>query len=1104
MNGYGLNKSDLQFKIEDLSVYKRYGYQFKQSNGKTYVISPENYLVSIIDNEMTLKDVETIIDKTFDKYQKFTYNEYNSNILTDFINEVESKTGKKVSSASFDNGKYIFVVDGDEIEIPYSEDGSINVLDVLDKVEVKENHTYLANDRINEDNKKVIENYLTELLSTKVNLILNENDQYEVIVNDKIITVLNKDANISEALATIDNELNRAKSLDNFSPDIKTIRLQAKTTKSNVIHVDVNLFNEILAKHTSAKDIIEGCKGIYSTSMIDGELLESYNRLVSANTNPQTRINKTSELLNDITLSVKYSLQAYENIDHHLGVIFNSLVSQIFSINSYKDEKTKEFYENDMTFENREQYLKDIIKVYESNLSDLKSEYEKIYGHGVEFSNEEASLIMGVINGFNLHEGVIAEGFNGDNTIIDPEKLSYAVGFIKDHDVFNKLKKYADGMSWKKSGLSSLNQYILGWKTGDYDDNTNEQEFLFKYLEVQNQDLIDDLTKKYNENIDNLVYMNNIVALKDIKLHLSNQLELSKTITLDTGDKISLNPLALLEYYYDDKKAINESIVGLENTIYNYKQYQALMPFDADMKTTKYLDYLVRDYSDINLKESRYLSQSELALYTMYMETGQGDKAKNYLVAMNDLINQRKGYEDAAERIMAYGGVDGFLKSGWDGCIDGFEKFIDGIENVFNSDGKRSAEDYRDMYMLSLLGEENIFNQDLSSLNRDALAWNYKIMSSIGQQAIPTLAYFVPGGKVMSTVLMGLSSFGNSTEMAMQSGAGGAESYLYGTLSGVSTVVLNKLMSGIAGLNGNTKALDSVKGYLQSIPQQMARTAVGTYLDGGLRSTILGQPFDLVNLSGQAFDAAIQGAFTSSIMNGVNKCLLTIANGVTIEVTGSTYSEFCKDLEDKMWNTSAGQKVAALMTAGNELWDNYCQRHPYSLFVRMAELYRYNHSADLPIKIDRDTAKKMGISLSDGERILYNPNTECYQRIDAYGNVFNIPSRDINNYEGSMYIKLTREEQLRLALRNISDTEIDSFGKVLRYLRGYERLDESDKKILLNRTVAAMVDGLDDDTSKAIKIYSELTKLLHYDEEFGKSDREYKERMTSKFNLHAR
>ena len=232
MNGYGLNKSDLQFKIEDLSVYKRYGYQFKQSNGKTYVISPENYLVSIIDNEMTLKDVETIIDKTFDKYQKFTYNEYNSNILTDFINEVESKTGKKVSSASFDNGKYIFVVDGDEIEIPYSEDGSINVLDVLDKVDVKENHTYLANDRINEDNKKVIENYLTELLSTKVNLILNENDQYEVIVNDKIITVLNKDANISEALAAIDNELNRVKSLDNFSPDIKTIRLQDKRRKA--------------------------------------------------------------------------------------------------------------------------------------------------------------------------------------------------------------------------------------------------------------------------------------------------------------------------------------------------------------------------------------------------------------------------------------------------------------------------------------------------------------------------------------------------------------------------------------------------------------------------------------------------------------------------------------------------------------------------------------------------------------------------------------------------------------------------------------------------------------------------------------------------------
>ncbi len=1036
---YGIRKDDLSFKIEDLENFG-YGYEqyftYKVCGNKT-IVTFFGSIVGEVDNDTTLGDMKIFLETVRRDVGKYDINNENYDMLNDFVSEIESKTGRKVDMIRLNRKGYELTVDGEKITLPYTEEGKVNIDDVTSRVTPKEKSTiYSASDVLDDENKVVVEKYLNEAFGNKVEakIVRNKDGLYEIQLNGEVFTTLEEGTTLAGAIKSVSSELETGKSIRSYAPDTTSNRLRAETGQNYKVHIDVEMFGEIQKHHEKAFEIIDESKNIYKVEFTD-KLNKFYDSLIAANEEkiPEKRIEKSLELLDNITLNVKYSLQAYENIDHELGMIFNSVVSDIFDMNVYTDPETTEFYNKPL--EEREQYLQNLIETYQDQVNELKKEFNEKYGSGIPIDWNEFQEVWPLLeaSGIFTNCGIGGNGVRNlvkdgkDFYTMDPANLSAIISYCEENQVFENIENYLNGASFKDTIGKWYNcpQFTLGRE--NLDDKAYlymENEFLrscVQYMEpINNRDTIWGDSELYINDYQDPSISEWYIPCKDFVRDILIE---QKVINVSSDNIIKFDKIPFMD---DGKKQVEDyerlvnDINGLTSTIYNYKQYKGIMPFEAEMTGEEYLNYLVQDYSGLTGDNRfNYLDQREIALYQMYMSTGRQDRAREYLNAMDDLINQRIGFQEAAERVMSYQGAGGYFLSDAHGLGDGVEKFFGNLINCVAADGKRSAADYRDMYMVSLLGEENIYNDHLSNEEKFFLKTNYELMYSIGQQAIPTLVAFVPGvGPTASSVLQLGSSFGASRENALLSGASGAKAYLYATLSCVSTAVLNKCMGKIMSFGTNDSAASSsLEKFLSSLGPNAGRTVVSTYLDGGLRSMILGEPFDISKLTERGLDSALKGAFASTIMYGGKTLVLKVANGVTIKVTGGqkNYEQFCKEVEQKMWKSSAGKKVLGLKTVGGKVWKQYKDAHPNSMLVRMADKYC---SPDMPICIDSETAKRMGITLRDGESLVYNPENNYYQRIDSKGNSYNIPASSIGNYEGGMYIELTDAEKRSLRMKN--------------------------------------------------------------------------------------
>ncbi len=933
------------------------------------------------------------------------------------VAKIEQETGRTVESfilrkATTDEGFTIpgvklggyvceMQIDGETYIVPYKR-GQASVIpnEVMTSVtegdytrkSVQPKTKYSAAEQITEENKVVIENYLKEMLpeGTKTELVLKENGEYQVIINGEVVTSLSKDATISDAIVNINSTLGSSQS-NGFSKSNESYRVRQIAGENFKVKIDVQEFRQISSAYKNAQSYVDHSKSKYQTGMLTGELLAAYNKIIDVgNEDPTERIAKTGELIENVTLNIEYSLKAYKNIDHGLGIIFNSIVNEIFSINSFRNENKESYNDASLPYEERKQLLSDIIDKYDEELTTLKNDFEKKYGRGeVSFSWDEYTKMLPILSAAGVFAQVGITGYGQvDATLFKIDSLAKIVDFCEENQVVKKLERYLNGASFK----STINTFCQ-----DFYSNESLDEKEYRFLDNASYMMSGSIGIWEKAGIYRDSYT-------DYKEYIKDAYIKEGLLTLEKNGQYKLTNMSFLETskeVVDDYRTLNNDINTLSNTLYNYRQYEKIMPYEADMSGRTYLDYLVKNYNDYsgkNVDKLKYLNQSELALYFMYKDNS-SSKANGYLDAMEDMINQRKGLEMAANRIDNYrDGFIGFVNAGLDGLGDGISNFIDGIGDIFNPSSTRSADDYMKVYLLSLLGSENKYSESLTETQKFLIKENYQIMSSVGQQAIPTIVSFLPGCKAIGPFLAAWSNAGNSVESALQNGASTGQAYLYGALSGGSTLLLNKCLSGISGLNGK-EIPQGFNNFLAGMEKQAVRGFAGTFLDAGIRATILGEPFDINQVMSSSFESAVQGAFTAAVLNGSSKMLLKVANGVTVSISQgeySDYNEFRAVVEQKMWNSSLGQKVYALKTAGGEKWESFKDNHPNNIFVKLA----YNLSPDPQNNIDSETAKKMGITLKDGESLVYDPNSENYIRLDANNRSFIIPSSMINYYEG--------------------------------------------------------------------------------------------------------
>ena len=716
-------------------------------------------------------------------------------------------------------------------------------------------------------------------------------NKYVILANGEIMTTLTSDMTLNEALTLVNNKLeNYSSSIDANNQPPKAAK--KPTLKQNYyVNIDVDLYQSFLSQLGNVISEIENAiaNSNNATSCLNGELKKYY----AENYDISNNLIKVKDSFDELVLKINTVLKTYQNIDSDLMFGLTSLIDEIFSVGNKNGIDTE--YSSLETYEEKEKYLNDMIANYENVLSELKDEYQALYGNGIEFENFQA--FEDVFKALGIYDALsISDIYDGK--FLNIEKVGILLDYCNTNDVFTKIKSYLnDGKSWDESGLSKF----------DNISSDSEITFLRHYYEnITNK--TDDINATFSKIYGNSQY--NSEDIKSIKNYISENFDFEK---LDTLQK----DLA-------DCRQRQQDILTIEGTLYNYKQYQKLMPFEEAKNNLGYLEYLGYDYNDYdspafvefsNPKFSEwfnYLDRNEIALYC-YLYENDKDKGIQYLNALQDTVNQRIGF-DRASKYVSDLNVNGFeavdiLKSGFTGWVDGNRSFFNGLSNLISADGIRSSDDYEFLYKSQLLSSQNsdydYLTSNLTTAEKAILSFNYQLMNSVGNMTIPMLTSFIPVvGKAASSALMWASSAGNATENAMQSGANGASAYLYGALNGLSEVAFEKILGGIPGISdgieigfGIPDGVDvGLKGVAKNFIMDMFREGkeefVQSWIDAGLRSTILGEDINLVDVAGDSIDSAIMGMLVSGVMKTSMVLPMGIANKLTNKLSNNKFSSY--------------------------------------------------------------------------------------------------------------------------------------------------------------------------------------------------------------------
>lgn len=1081
-----LTKEDLENYINDLQygAYNGYWGPVIEKDGKYYLTT----LKEGVDSSKMYDDLEAggdrskyyevtkVIDKSIGTeeakkifndvdYSKVTYAKptYNVDVVNEYISEVQSKLHKDVGKIDIHDDGSIDIYDlkgniitkGTKI-VENKESNATSKYDLssIDNSST-ESITIKLSDKLDDDNKKVIEGYLNQLTGKKDNQVVLKDGFYTANVNGEVI-VFGKETTIFEAISEVNATLGLEKSID---PKKSLMSNKVRQKANNqTIFIDVPTFDSIVSINDDVRNLIDSAKGKYSASCLTDKLNKEYNLLVSGKT-PTTELAKASDLVDSLSRNIKHSLRAYDNIDHNLGSVINSIIGEIFTIGKYKDGDTEEFYKADL--DSRLTKVDQIIDDLSEKLERLKKEYAEKYPDGLLwFNNNITNIISGIGSGFGLTTPDDMKT-NGNESAMAGQDILMILNFMQENDLISKFKLYSNDADWNSSGLADVyykqNLIDIEYSSGD---KYYEGEFLRKYLLGQ----IFEEGSKLNEIKTlgrNPTYRINYFEsdLNKIKEYMKDQISEFESITdkvIDyEGNEKELKGFDLLSFLASDIVETESAISVGGTQVSNYKKYRSLIPYEADMQGDTYLEYLVQDWSKINVNELcpelngriQYMSQQELALYFMYkgVSIKNGNEivnnpcvnsanASGYLDAMSDLINQRHGLEDAILRINDYnrwieqgglGGLAAFLKSGADGFSDGVEGFFNGIGNVVLADGKRSASDYRDIFMLSILGDStgnaeinDLCNtlgiNDMDSAFKGVLKRNYTVLKSVGSMTIPTIVGFA--SPLASKILVGLNALGSSTESAMQmqmeqSGeTDAARAYLYGGLSALSSVAMNKLMSGIAGLNGNITPPQGAGEFINAMLKQGGRAVAGVFTDSVLRATILGQPIDISKFPEQSMEAIINGMLTAAIMNGATNLSFKLANGVVMHFSEkyNSFQEMVSDWRQQFSNSALGQKLNILKTIGGDKWQQ--QQLKYDNTIVGKWLKEDNGKSLMNLTEEADSI--INFQLKDGQQLIFDPDNGGKYYIYDVGaeSALALPNSFLNSREGAMHITPTEAE----------------------------------------------------------------------------------------------
>jgi len=170
---------------------------------------------------------------------------------------------------------------------------------------------------------------------------------------------------------------------------------------------------------------------------------------------------------------------------------------------------------------------------------------------------------------------------------------------------------------------------------------------------------------------------------------------------------------------YDNLKA---DMYNLQESVYSCTQeikameFEIKYPLDSSYDGTDWNPYKYINVNDMK-NTFLYMNNQQKENYAKYYKQYGKEVANEYLVSIEDTLNQAKGEALAKKKIEAATNKDGSLdwvKIFGNGLEVGFESFCEGIVNIFNADGVKTDGNYEQMYYMQyLVNSSGIYLQEI-------------------------------------------------------------------------------------------------------------------------------------------------------------------------------------------------------------------------------------------------------------------------------------------------------------------------------------------------------------------------------------------------------
>jgi hypothetical protein len=938
-----------------------------------------------------------------------------------------------------------------------------------------------GNDYITSENMDAIKEYLLNNFDDVSVEFEENNDEIVMTLNDSKYKLF-PNTKVSDLISSFDQMFKKnsdaGSAVDN-NTYYRRNRRSRKTVKDYRIDVNEELYNSLCVELDNISNDVSQATGLYDPSMLSGKLGKFYEGLGVDNDKDTETI---KNVVDDLSIKIKYSLELYNNTDKELQYFFNSMVSQVFAYDDFKNGGSVEYVSVEQRSENIKNYIASLSESYDA----IYQEYLRLYcngmnGEGVLLDSDAAELLAGIMRSFHLNSYDIGSyGYTEDNqSYIDINPLAETVAFIKENKVLDKLKKYSDGASWEESGMSELNRYLLGYSDPGLIDShyENEMTFLIDYFDQQDEKFIEEVSEKYGYKMSNSIFLDegNEEAISLLKNRIKNQ--------------IGTFSLSDTEQLIENKSETQQVVASLAGQIYNLKQYEKMMPYDEIRKDPEFLKYLGKNYNASG--EFEWYDQTELAMYHYVYEKDGFDAANKYLKVMEDTVNQRKGFVAAAKYVELLNaghavadianeispllgipaeGIATILNtgiSGTDGFVTGLFTFGKGFYNLVHADGVQDVSDYTIMFKAQLMSEANEYNENMEDWQRQLYYHNNQIMSSVGNMAIPCLLSSL-GVPALGKAALFLSAMGNETENAMQQGYSGGQSYLYGALSATLELATESLLGSLPGLGSNApQNLASLKGvqFLKALGMSMfdegKEEFIQTYAEAGLRYLILGEPLDLSKTTADAAQAFIYGALTSGIMNLGSTIPVKLKNGNVVNLK-------IDNADDIMGSIDAAESVGDLIKDDIDINDNADISVKYSTATdkSVADIENVINTLMTKYSIDRaDAIKRIELAVSSENYNVITREGDARTKVRNYD--FTMLKDTLNVIKSMDYASPQAISDVEYAIKQIMnkyefsrDEALEVFDKLLR-TGDYNRITrEGDARTIIRKYSLEQLDGI--------------------------------------------